>query len=157
MPAARRAIGLATTGPRGRFRYVVRAGRNRELAFHYDGSRRIAAATATFSLQVRAASSLRASRARLRNGQQVVFSGRVRGRPLPPTGKLIEIQAYFRGRWRTISTVRSNSTGRWRFPYRFGATLGRVTYRFRAQLPVEGGYPFAAGHSRVAEVVVTGP
>jgi hypothetical protein len=156
-PGGPRAIGLATTGSRGQFRYIVRTSRNRELVFRYDGSRRIAAATARFRLQVRAASTLRANRTRLWNGEQVVFSGRIRGRPLPPAGKLIEIQAYFRGRWRTISTVRSDGTGRWRFPYRFGATLGRVTYRFRAQLPVEGGYPFAAGHSRVTEVVVTGP
>jgi hypothetical protein len=151
------AIGLATTGPNGRFRYVLRARRNRELVFRYGGSRRIGAAIAQFRLRVRAASSIQASRLRLRNGQQVTFTGRVRSRPLPATGKLIEIQAYFRGRWRTISTVRTNRSGHWRFPYRFGATLGRVTYRFRAQLPVEGGYPFAAGHSRVARVVVIGP
>jgi hypothetical protein len=151
------AIGLATTGPNGRFRYVLRARRNRELVFRYGGSRRIGAAIAQFRLRVRAASSIQASRLRLRNGQQVTFTGRVRSRPLPATGKLIEIQAYFRGRWRTISTVRTARSGHWRFPYRFGATLGRVTYRFRAQLPVEGGYPFAAGHSRVARVVVIGP
>jgi hypothetical protein len=152
-----RAIGLATTGSHGRFRYVVRTSRNRELFFRYDGSRRIAAATARFRLEVRAAGTLRANPRKLRNGQQVVFSGHVRGRPLPPAGKLIEIQAHFRGRWRTISTVRSDRSGRWRFPYRFGATLGRVAYRFRALLPVEGGYPFAAGHSRIARVVVEGP
>jgi hypothetical protein len=141
----------------GTFRYILRASRNRDLVFRYGGSRRIGAATARFRLRVRAASSIKASRLRLRNGQQVTFKGRVRSRPLPATGKLIEIQAYFRGRWRTISTVRTDRMGRWRFPYRFGATLGRVTYRFRAQLPVEGGYPFAPGHSRVARVVVIGP
>jgi hypothetical protein len=151
------AIGLATTGANGRFRYVLRASRNRDLVFRYGGSRRIGAATARFHLRVRAASSIQASRRRLRNGQQVTFTGRVRSRPLPESGKLIEIQAYFRGRWRTISTVRTDRAGRWRFPYRFGATLGRVTYRFRAQLPVEGGYPFVSGHSRVAKVVVIGP
>jgi 5-hydroxyisourate hydrolase-like protein (transthyretin family) len=151
------AIGLATTGANGRFRYILRASRNRDLVFRYGGSRRIGAAIARFHLRVRAASSIRTSRHQLRNGQQVTFTGRVRSRPLPASGKLIEIQAYFRGRWRTISTVRTDHRGRWRFPYRFGATLGRVTYRFRAQMPVEGGYPFAAGHSRVARVVVTGP
>ena len=46
--------------------------------------------------------------------------------------------------------------GRWRFPYRFGGTVGRVTYRFRARLPAEGGYPFISGNSRVVEVVVRG-
>jgi hypothetical protein len=106
---------------------------------------------------VRAASSIRVSRSRVRNGQGVLFSGRVASRPLPPSGKLIEMQAHFRGRWRTFSTLRSDRAGRWRFRYRFGATLGRVTYRFRAGLPSEGGYPFISGRTRVARVLVIGP
>jgi hypothetical protein len=150
-------IGLATTGRDGRFHYVVRANRNRALMFHYVGSRRIGAARATFRLRVRASSSIDVSRATVRNGEAVVFMGRVASRPLPPGGKLIEMQAHFRGRWRTFSTVRSNRAGFWRFPYRFGATLGRVRYRFRARLPSEGGYPFVTGRSRVANVVVVGP
>jgi hypothetical protein len=150
-------VGLATTGRTGRFRYVVRATRSRELLFRYPGSRRIGAARAVFHLRVPAASSIALSRDKVRNGEAVLFSGRVLTRPLPTAGKLIEMQAYFRGRWRTISTVRTGTRGSWRFPYRFGATLGRVTYRFRAQLPVEGGYPFIAGHSAVARVLVVGP
>jgi hypothetical protein len=150
-------IGLATTGREGRFHYVVRATRNRALLFHYVGSRRIGAARAAFRLRVRATSSINVSRPTVSNGQVVIFTGRVVSRPLPPGGKLIEMQAHFRGRWRTFSTVRSNRAGLWRFPYRFGATLGRVTYRFRARLPLEGGYPFVTGHSRVANVLVVGP
>jgi hypothetical protein len=81
----------------------------------------------------------------------------VASRPLPRSGKLIEMQAYFRGRWRTFSTFRAGPRGEWKFRYQFGATLGRVTYRFRARLPSEGGYPFVTGNSRVAKVVVLGP
>ena len=87
----------------------------------------------------------------------MLFVGRVTTRPIPAAGKLLEIQAYFRGRWRTFSTLRTNALGRWRFRYRFGATLGRVTYRFRARLPAEGGYPFIDGTSRVVRVLVLGP
>jgi hypothetical protein len=150
-------VGLATTGPDGKFRYILRARRNRDLLFRYAGSRRIAAATSPFELQVRATSSIRVNRRKVRNGQGVLFSGRVVSRPLPPGGKLIEMQAHFRGRWRTFSTLRTDRAGSWRFRYRFGATLGRVTYRFRARLPSEGGYPFISGRSRVAKVVVLGP
>jgi hypothetical protein len=135
----------------------LRATRNRDLLFSYAGSRRIGAATSPFQLEVPAASSIRVNRGRVRNGQGVVFSGSVASRPLPPGGKLIEMQAHFRGRWRTFSTLRSDHAGRWRFRYRFGATLGRVTYRFRAGLPPEGGYPFVGGQSRVAKVLVIGP
>ncbi len=150
------AVGLATTGADGKFKYVVKATRNRELVFRYGGSRRIGSATSDFVLLVPASTSIRPDRRRLRNGQQVRFTGRVRTRPLPSVGKLVEMQAYFRGRWRTFSTVRAGNRGSWRFPYRFGGTVGRVTYRFRARLPSEGGYPFISGNSRVVRVVVMG-
>jgi len=148
--------GLTTTRRDGTFRYVLRATRNRELLFRYPGSRRIGAATAVFRVEVPGATSIRVSRRTVRNGQAVLFSGRVRSRPLPLNGKLIEMQAHFRGRWRTFSTLTTDRRGRWRFRYRFGATLGRVTYRFRARLPSEGGYPFVTGHSHVAKVLVEG-
>jgi hypothetical protein len=150
-------VGLATTGPTGRFRYVVRARQNRDLLFRYAGSRRIGSAASVFRLRVRAASSIGANRSAVRNGQAVRFSGRVRSRPLPGSGKLLEMQAHFRGRWRTFSTLRTTRRGAWNFTYRFGATLGRVLYRFRVSLPAEGGYPFVSGHSRVAKVLVLGP
>jgi hypothetical protein len=149
-------LGFATTGEFGGFRYVVNATRIRDLLFRYSGSRRIGAASATVVVFVPGASSMRASRERALNGQEVTFSGRVGTRPIPAGGKLLELQAYFRGRWRTFSTVRTTPTGGWRFPYRFGATVGRVTYRFRVVLPAENGYPFVTGRSRIVEVVVTG-
>jgi hypothetical protein len=148
--------GLATTRADGSFSYVLRATRNRELLFRYPGSRRIGAATSLFDLEVPAATSIRVSRRTVRNGRAVVFTGRVRSRPLPLNGKLIEMQAHFRGRWRTFSTLRTDRRGAWKFRYRFGATLGRVTYRFRVRLPSEGGYPFVTGRSRVAKVLVVG-
>jgi hypothetical protein len=150
------AVGLATTNARGRFKYVVKATRNRKLVFRYGGSRRIGSATSDFVLLVPASTSIRPDRRQLRNGQQVIFTGRIRTRPLPSVGKLVEMQAYFRGRWRTFSTVRAGIGGGWHFPYRFGGTVGRVTYRFRARLPSEGGYPFISGNSRVVKVVVEG-
>jgi hypothetical protein len=150
-------IGFATTRFDGSFRYVIRATHNREVLFRYGGSRRIATASRRFALRVPATSSIRVSRPSVRNGQSVLFTGRVASRPVPSAGKLLEMQAHFRGRWRTFSTLRTDRRGLWRFRYRFGATLGRVRYRFRVQLPLEGGYPFIAGHSRVANVVVLGP
>ena len=149
-------VGVATTGTDGKFHYTVKAARNRELLFRYGGSGRIGAATADFTMLVPANTSIHPDRRRLLNGQQVLFGGGVITRPLPMQGKLVEMQAYFRGRWRTFSTVRAGANGRWRFPYRFGGTVGRVTYRFRARLPAEGGYPFISGNSRVVEVVVLG-
>ncbi|HEX2070342.1 MAG TPA: hypothetical protein VHF90_01685 [Thermoleophilaceae bacterium] len=86
-------------------------------------------------------------------GRPVRFHGRV-GRPVPRAGKLVEVQAHFRGRWRTISVVRSRRGGRWRFAYRFRAATRRATYTLRARAPVEAGYPFSAGVSRPVRVTV---
>ena len=149
-------VGVARTDRSGAFTYPVRATRNQVIRFRYAGSRRIQAATDDFALQVPAASSIRARPRRLDNGETVQLSGSVLTRPLPPAGKLIEVQAYFRGRFRTFSTTRADGNGRWRFPYRFGGTSGRVRYRLRVLLPAEGGYPFISGRSPVAQVVVVG-
>jgi hypothetical protein len=156
LDGTRAILGLSTTNRAGRFRYVLRAARNRELLFRYAGSRRISSANAGFHLHVPGRTSIRVSRRRVRNGHSVTFSGRITTRPVPVNGKLLEMQAHFRGRWRTFATLRTSRRGSWRFTYRFGATLRRVEYRFRAQLPSEGGYPFVTGRSRVATVVVLG-
>ena len=88
---------------------------------------------------------------------ELTLSGQVLTLPLPLSGKLIEVQAFFRNRWRTFSTTRAQPMGGWTFDYQFGGTRGRVPYRLRVRLPAEGGYPFDTGSSRTARVVVTGP
>lgn len=93
------------------------------------------------------------ARAAVAGGRPVLFQGRV-GRPVPRHGKLVEIQAHFRGRWRTISAVRARRDGRWRFRYVFRTTGRRTAYRMRARVPIEAGYPFAAGASRPVRVTV---
>lgn len=86
-------------------------------------------------------------------GRPVLFRGRV-GRPVPRGGKLVEVQAHFRGRWRTISTTRARRGGRWRFRYTFRTARWRAAYRLRARVPVEAGYPFSVGASRPVRVTV---
>ena len=148
--------GFLRTDEQGRFSYRVRGVASRILRFRYEGSRRIRGSTADVAVRVPAAATVTTDRARLLNGQAVTFTGRVLTKPVPSVGKLVEIQAFFRGRWRTISTTRSGSDGRWRFRYRFGATTGVVRYRFRALLSEESGYPFVTGRSRVVAVTVRG-
>ena len=89
-------------------------------------------------------------------GRVVRFHGRVTGAAVPRGGKLVEVQAHFRGRWRTISAVRSDRRGRWAFRYRFGTTGATARYRMRARVPAEAGYPFAAGTSKSLRVTVPG-
>jgi hypothetical protein len=150
-------VGLVHTDRRGRFSYLAKATRSRVLKFRYVGSRRIRAQSREVVLQVPALSTIRASDHSMIVGDSVTFTGRLITGPIPRAGKLMEMQAFFRGRWRTFSTVRTEKRGRWRFGYRFGGTRGVVRYRFRVRVPPEAGYPFVLGGSPTAFVTVRGP
>jgi hypothetical protein len=148
--------GFVVSDPAGKFSYIARASSNRQLSFVYPGAALIRPTQNVLRLSVPASSSISANRRRVRNGRSVLFRGGIRTRPVPAIGKLVEMQAFFRGRWRTFSTLRTDRRGRWRFRYRFGATRGTVRYRFRVVMPSEGGYPFGTGRSRVVKVTVHG-
>jgi hypothetical protein len=86
----------------------------------------------------------------------VTFNGRIRSAPIPQGGKLIQLEVLLANGWQTFRTARTDQSGRWAVPYRFARTRGVQTYRFRVKLPVEAGYPFAAGASRTVRVSVRG-
>ncbi len=107
-------------------------------------------------MSVPALSSLRVNRSRVVNGQSVTFSGRLRTQPAPANGKLVELQVRLSDRWQTFRTSRSDGAGRWALRYRFKRTRGVQRFRFRARLPHEANYPFAAGKSGTVTVRVRG-
>ncbi len=90
------------------------------------------------------------------NGQAVTFTGRLRTQPVPPGGKLVELQARLSDRWQTFRTARTDPSGRWAIGYRFKRTRGVQRFRFRARLPREASYPFVSGRLAVARVRVRG-
>ena len=91
------------------------------------------------------------------NGESVRFHGRIKTGRIPQHGKLVEVQVWVRGKWRTFATPRARKQdGAWKYRYRFGATTGRVVYPFRVKIRSESAYPYAAGYSKVIKVVVTG-
>ena len=109
------------------------------------------------SLLTSAASTIRATPRRLRNGQSVRFSGKLRALPAPPAGKLVELQVVLSGRWQTFRTTRTQADGSWAIRYAFRRTCGLLRYRFRAQLPAEAGYAFQTGLTKTVSVTVRGP
>lgn len=149
--------GSATSDGSGRFEYRVRRGSSRTLRFTYGGSSRHRPATAQVRVGVRAKSTMAASRRTARNGDRVRFSGRLLGRPFPSRGKLIELQAFYRDRWRAFAVTRAGQDGQWAYDYRFGGTRGVVVYRFRAVIRREADYPYESGRSRAVKVTVHGP
>jgi hypothetical protein len=155
-PGVRQLTAVATDA-NGVFVVAVPRGPSRTLRFAYDGTPLSRPASADVQVRSPARTTIRVSRRRLRNGDSVRFSGRLLGGPFPEGGKLIDLQAHYRNQWRTFATPRSDSGGRWRFDYRFGATRGVVTYRFRARVRRETAYPYELGYSRVVRVTVRGP
>jgi hypothetical protein len=144
------------TGAHGHFAYAVDARASQSLRFTYPGTAARLPAEDKVGLLVSGGSTLAVSRTRILNGQSVVFSGRVQGRPLPATGKLIELQVRLADEWSTFHTIRSATDGRWRITYRFERTCGVERFRFRARLPGEAGYPLESGHSPVLAIRVRG-
>jgi hypothetical protein len=149
-------VGVVHTDASGAYTYTAAGSTSRTLRFVYAGSPIILPAQSTVSLVVPAVSTLRVSRRRVLNGQDVMFSGQVRSQPIPVGGKLIQLEVQLSGRWQTFRTARTDEAGRWALPYKFARTRGVQWYRFRVELPREAGYPFAAGASKSLRVRVRG-
>jgi hypothetical protein len=152
--AVRTAIVTSDSG--GRFSFATGGGPSRTVRFDYEGTRLTRPARVELRILVRARSSIAVDRRFALNGQAVRFRGRLARGPIPDGGKLIDLQAFYRGRWRTFATPRTDARGRWSYDYRFEATSGLVTYRFRARIRREAAYPYELGHSRVVRVTVRG-
>jgi hypothetical protein len=149
-------VATLRTSHDGRLSYVAAAGPSRTLRFRYPGTATVRPAKTDVGLLVAGRTTLAVNRHFALNGETVTFRGRLRGAHVPRGGKLVELQALVRGRWRTFATARTDRVGKWRYSYRFDGTRGRQTYRFRAQLPRESTYPYETGHSRRISVTVVG-
>ena len=105
-------IGRTTAGPDGSFSFAIPPGSNRALiaAFRSDPADPALACSPAARLAVRAKARLRVRPHRLRAGRVVRFRGRVRG-PLPPRGKLLDLQAFDGGQWRKFATARTRANG----------------------------------------------
>jgi hypothetical protein len=112
-------------------------------------------ATDPLALRVRAGLALHVDRHRLRNGQRLIFTGRVFG-TLPAEGIAVTLQAKVGRHYRSFRQLRASSRtdGRIRTAYRFERTTGPVRYRFRLKVVRQAGLPFQGGVSPVVSVSV---
>jgi hypothetical protein len=149
-------IAVLQTDRDGSYRYTAVGSTSRTLRFTFTGSPLVLPAERSITMKVPALTSLRVNRARVLNGQAVTFSGRLRTQPVPTGGKLVELQVRLSDRWQTFRTSRTDDAGRWAIRYRFKRTRGVQRFRFRARLPSEASYPFAAGSSQPLTVRVRG-
>lgn len=153
---AEQLAGNVATSSGGEFAYEVEARSSQRLRFVYPGTATILPIEETADLLVKAYSTLNAEPMRVLNGDSVNFGGRVKGRPLPEGGKLVELQVRYPGEWQTFKTMRTKPDGTWRFEFPFTRVCGAQSFRFRAHLPGEAGFPFEPGNSRKLTVRVRG-
>jgi hypothetical protein len=152
-----RTVAELRTDATGAFEYRAQPGPGRALRFRYAGSPFTLPSEADVELLVAAGATLVPDRRNAHNGDSVLFRGRLPGRPLPPGGKLLSLQAQTRHGWRTFATPRARQRdGRWEFRYRFTGTPTTARYAFRLVVPAESGYPYTQGISPVATVLVRG-
>lgn len=157
-PSLREHPRLARLGRRGRFQIRLRPRVSTKVQpILVSSSGEAKACGKPLQVNVRAGVRLSTSPRRLRNGGSIRMHGRVSGRPLPREGKTVAIQARARGAasWTTVSLIRSDSSGRFAFTYRFRRTFSTTTYVFRAVAPRERGFPYVRGWSRVRHATVS--
>jgi hypothetical protein len=147
-----------TTDSDGRFVYGVEARSSQRFRFVYKGTTTILPVEGAATLLVRATSTFSVSADHVLNGDSVTFSGRVRGRPLPAKGKLIELQVeYSTNEWQTFRTMRTDAEdGTWSKVYFFRRTCGEPHFHFRIRIPGEAPYPLEPGNSHELVVRVKG-
>lgn len=150
-----------TTGTDGGFRFELPAGPSRRLDLYFAGDSRLEpAGHSAFELRVRSGVALRARPRRLRTGQMLQLSGRVRrlGAPVPRRGKVVAIQYLEEAtrRWRPVLVTRTGHRGRFRARYRFRYVTGRARVVLRAVSLAEERWPYAPGASRSVVVHVRG-
>jgi hypothetical protein len=143
-----------TAGPDGHYATRIPAGPSRTMHLEAWAPGSPDLACATLKVRTRAGVRLHASR-HVRPGGRVRFHGRLLGKPIPRRGKLIEIQAFDGGRWRTFATPRSKHNGRFKTSYKLERTFGPRTFRFRARVRREAGYPYELGSSHRVKVRVS--
>ncbi len=153
--AAPQLLQTLATDARGRFSFRAAAGPSRRLRFSFPGGGDALPRTRAASVFVRATSTIHASPRVVAQGGRVRFFGRLglRAARAPQGGKLVDLQAFDRGRWRTFATARARgSKGAWRYTYRFGKSPGR--YRVRLRIRREAVFPYDLGYSPSVSVRV---
>ena len=148
--------GSVATDANGGFTYTVEARASHNFRFVYPGTATILPIEDTATLLVKGTSTFTVKPKRVQNGDSVTFSGRVKGRPLPEAGKLLELQVRFTSGWQTFRTIHTETDGTWQIPYLFDRNCGEQEFDFRAHLAGEAGWPLEDGNSRTLTVRVKG-
>ena len=152
--APERVLATPAAGADGRFEVRLPPGPSREVRVaHWAGETEVAESYERLGVRARPSLSLSPS-GTVPNGRRVHFDVRLHG---PEAGgRRVHVKARSGGRWVKVRTGNADGNGRWRASYRFRSTTGTRTYRFKAFVPRQAGYPFEAGRSAARKVTVSG-
>jgi hypothetical protein len=147
-------VAAVRTDANGRFTYKVPAGPNRKVLLGYrHDSFQVARAIRYYA---RARPTIHLSRGSVGAGGVIRIAGKVPGRRGGGRVVVLQASALHSRRWFTFLHATTSPEGRFHSRYRFDATTRTTTYRIRAVVPRQHGYPWEAGHSTPALVVVRG-
>jgi hypothetical protein len=153
--APTRALGTARTAANGGFSFRTPAStQSARLTFAYSAVLGAPApsVTAALLLAVPASLSLKITPRTTQRGGRIVFSGKLRGAPLPPGGKQLVLEARtLGGGWRQFQVLTTGKGGNYRASYRF-RLAGPIEYQFRAVSTQEADFPYGQGASNVVSV-----
>jgi hypothetical protein len=151
-----RTLGHTRASSTGRFTFRLPAGPSRIVRFVYEGDNLIKSSVAQARTLVPAPIRLRVSRPSVRNGESVVFGGRLVGHPIPSSGKVVFLQARVGRSWRTFANPQADRHGRFSYRYTFTATTGFRIYAIRARAARDTSYSYETGTSKPVKVRVQG-
>jgi hypothetical protein len=149
-----RPVASARTDAQGHFVYKVPPGPNRKvlLAYRHD-SFQVGRAIRYYA---RARPRIELSPGRVDRGGEVRIRGELPGRRAGGRVVVLQASALRSKRWFTFQRATTNQDGVFHSRYRFDATTHTITYRIRALVPRQRGYPWESGHSAPALVEVRG-
>jgi hypothetical protein len=152
--AAGRIVGAVRTNTDGKFRYVLPAGSSRIVTFAYRTSLSDDHYDQVMSTRVGVAEpvSLKASRASVRNGQTIRFTGKAAGVPAGSQHSAA-LQVRVGRSWHTIADTTMRN-GAFTYKYRFTRTARPQTYTFRVLVSRTADWPYldSASHSTKVKV-----
>ena len=150
-----RPLAVATTDAQGHFTYEVPPGPNRQILLGYRHDAFQIARAIRYRAHVKP--TLRLSRHRVGKRKRTI---RIRGSlPGDRAGErvvVLQASALHSRRWFTFRRATTDYAGVFHARYRFDATTSTTTYRIRAVVPRQHGYPWEVGHSKPALVEVQG-
>lgn len=147
-----RTLGRTRTNAAGDFSFTAPGGPSGTIRVVYRGSRRMRMSVANTRMRVRGSVRLKVRRI-VRAGSRTSIGGKVLGGYIPAGGVLVQLWYTVAGQrsgWEPFEhAIRARRGGRFHIRFRVPAAARNFTYRFRAVVARQHGWPYLATRSAV--------